>query len=280
MRKGFLRRFMHHVPALVSVIILLLMVLALFLLPTLLHLDPYSTDMLAMNKAPRPGHILGTDATGRDILARLCEGGKISLYIGVGSALISMLIGIPLGLIAGGTKGFWSSLIMRISDMFLSFPAMILVLVSVAMFGSSVSGIMLILGILGWPAPARLLSANVMSEREKSYVMSAKLLGRSDAYILFHCILPNAVSPLWTSLAFRISQSMILESGLSFLGAGVQPPLASWGNMMQSATSLVVLTTRPWQWLPAGLCLIVSVICINFVGEGIRDALDPRLKLN
>ena len=278
MRNGFFRRFAHHVPALVSSIFLILLVIALFVLPAAMHLDPYSTDVLAMNKAPRPGHPLGTDGTGRDILARLCEGGKISLYIGTGSALISMLIGIPLGLIAGGTKGFWSSLIMRLADMFMSFPAMILVLVTVAMFGSSVSGIMLILGILGWPAPARLLSANVMAEKEKNYVASARLLGRSETSILLRSILPNAISPLWTSLAFRISQSMILESGLSFLGAGVQPPLASWGNMMQAAGSLVVLTTRPWQWLPAGICLIVSVVSINFIGEGIRDALDPRLR--
>ena len=279
MRNGFFRRFVHHRPALISAIVLSGIIGALFLLPVLLDLDPYTTDMLAMNKAPRQDHLLGTDATGRDILARLCEGGKISLYIGTGSALVSMLIGIPLGLIAGGTKGFWSSLIMRLADMFLSFPAMILVLVSVAMFGSSVTGIMLILGILGWPTPARLLAANVMAEREKNYVASGRLLGRSESYLLRRSVLPNAISPLWTSLAFRISQSMILESGLSFLGAGVQPPLASWGNMMQAAGSLVVLTTRPWQWLPAGLCLVVSVICINFIGEGIRDAMDPRLKL-
>jgi len=125
---------------------------------------------------------------------------------------------------------------------------------------------------------ARLLSANVLSEREKEYVLAAKTIGTRNSVILWRYILPNAVSPLWMSLAFRISQAMIMESGLSFLGAGVQPPESSWGNIIQAANNIVVLSSRWWIWIPAGLCLIVTIVCINFVGEGIRDALDPKLK--
>jgi peptide/nickel transport system permease protein len=192
--------------------------------------------------------------------------------------VISVLIGLPLGLIAGYYKGWLSIFIMRVADMFQSFPSMIIVLVVVALFGSSVSSITIILGVLGWPAIARLLNANVMAEREKEYVLAARTTGVRSPVILVRYILPNAISPLWMSLAFRISQAMIMESGLSFLSAGVQPPEASWGNIMQSANSLLVLTSRPWMWAPAGLCLIVTIVCINFVGEGIRDALDPKLK--
>ena len=279
MNGTFLRRFFRHRLAVVSAAVLLAEVLAVLLLPSLLSLDPYTTNMLAMNKAPSAAHALGTDNTGRDLLARLVLGGRNSLLIGVLSAVISALIGVPLGLLSGYYKGVASSLIMRLSDMFLSFPSMILVLVTVAFFGTSVWSITLSLGVLGWPNIARLIHANVMAERERDYVRSARTLGLSDAAILWRYILPNAISPLWISLAFRVSQAMILESGLSFLGAGVQPPDASWGNLMQAANSLVVLTGRLWQWVPPGLCLMVTIICINFVGEGIRDALDPRLKL-
>ena len=279
MKDTFLRRFVRHRLAVISAALILLEVLAVILLPILLSLDPYSTNMLAMNNAPSNAHPLGTDNTGRDLLARLVLGGGNSLLIGVLSAVISALIGVPLGLVSGYYKGVASSLIMRLSDMFLSFPSMILVLVTVAFFGTSVWSITVILGLLGWPNIARLIHANVMTERERDYVRSARTLGFGDGVILWRYILPNAISPLWISLAFRVSQAMILESGLSFLGAGVQPPDASWGNLMQAANSLVVLTGRPWQWIPPGLCLVVTIICINFVGEGIRDALDPRLKL-
>ena len=279
MKRGVFRRFLHHKPAVISSVLLIVLVLCLFLLPLILQTDPNKVDILSMNKAPSAKHLLGTDSTGRDIFARLLAGGQNSLLVGVGSAVISMLVGIPLGLIAGYYRGVASSVIMRLADMFLSFPSMILVMVTVALFGTSVWSITLIIGVLGWPQAARLLAANVMVERERDYITSARTIGIPQWRILLQYILPNAISPLWTSMAFRISQAMILESGLSFLGAGIQPPEASWGNLIQAAGSLVVLTTRPWQWLPAGLCLVVTIVAINFVGEGIRDALDPRLKL-
>lgn len=278
MNNGFFKNLIKHKAAAICLVILALELLAILLLPVFMELDPYTSDVLSMNKAPSDAHILGTDTLGRDIFARLVYGGRNSLFIGVGSTIISVLIGLPLGLLAGYYRGFFSTIIMRIADMFMSFPSMVLILVVVALFGSSVWSITVIIGVLGWPAVARLLSANVLSEREKEYVLAAKTIGTRNSVILWKYILPNAVSPLWMSLAFRISQAMIMESGLSFLGAGVQPPESSWGNIIQAANNIVVLSSRWWIWVPAGLCLIITIVCINFVGEGIRDALDPKLK--
>ena len=278
MNNSFFHNFIKHRVAAVCAVILILELLCILILPLATSLDPYTCDVLSMNKAPSKAHLLGTDTLGRDILARLVYGGRNSLFIGIVSTLISVVIGLPLGLYAGYYKGFFSSLIMRLADMFMSFPSTVLILVVVALFGSTVTSMTVIIGILGWPAVARLLSANVLSEREKEYVLAARTIGTREQKILWTYILPNSVSPLWMSLAFRISQAMIMESGLSFLGAGVMPPESSWGNIIQDANSLIVLSTRWWIWVPAGICLIFTIVCINFVGEGIRDALDPKLK--
>lgn len=278
MKNDFFHNFIKHKVAAACAVILVLELLAVIFLPMLVELDPYTSDVANMNRAPSQEHILGTDTLGRDIFARLVYGGRNSLYIGVVSTAVSVLIGLPLGLLAGYYKGFMSNIIMRLADMFMSFPSMVLILVVVALFGSSVSSITIIIGVLGWPSVARLLSANVLSQREKEYVLAARTIGASNTEILWRYILPNSVSPLWMSLAFKISQAMIMESGLSFLGSGVQPPESSWGNIIQAANNLVVLSSRWWIWVPAGLCLILTIVCINFVGEGIRDALDPKLK--
>lgn len=278
-KKGdFLKKFVHHKPATVSSVILILEILAVIFLPMLLGLDPYTSDPLAFNAPPGGAHIFGTDDVGRDILARLVYGGRNSLAIGVLSTVVSILIGLPLGLIAGYYRGIWETVIMRAADIFMSFPTMILILVVVAIFGSSIPTIILVIGILGWPAIGKLIYGNVLSVRQKDYVEAARTIGTSEGEIIFRYVLPNSIAPLWMSIAFRISSAMITESGLSFLGCGVQPPKASWGNIIQSASNFMILTIRPWMWIPAGVCLMMTIVCINFVGEGIRDALDPKLK--
>lgn len=274
----FMKKFVHHKPATVSLIILVIEVLAVIFLPVILHLDPYTSDPIAFNAAPSAAHIMGTDDVGRDIFARLMYGGRNSLAIGVLSTVISILIGLPLGVIAGYFRGVWETVIMRAADIFLSFPTMILILVVVAIFDSTVPTIIVVIGVLGWPAIAKLIYGNVLSVRKTDYVEAARSIGTKESEIIFRYVLPNSIAPLWMSVAFRISSSMITESGLSFLGCGVKSPQASWGNIIQSANSFVVLTMRPWMWIPAGVCLMATIICINFVGEGIRDALDPKLK--
>lgn len=277
-KSEFLKKFVHHKPATVSSVILIIEILAVIFLPLILQLDPYTSDPIAFNAPPGGNHILGTDDVGRDILARLIYGGRNSLSIGVLSTVISIIIGLPLGVIAGYYRGVWEAVIMRAADIFMSFPTMILILVVVAIFGSSVPTIVIVIGVLGWPAIGKLIYGNVLSVRKKDYVEAAAAMGTKKPEIIFRYILPNSIAPLWMSVAFRISSAMITESGLSFLGCGVQSPQASWGNIIQNASNFVILTMRPWMWIPAGICLMLTIICINFVGEGIRDALDPKLK--
>ena len=167
---------------------------------------------------------------------------------------------------------------MRAADIFLSFPSLVLNLVIVAVFGSSVELLIVTIGVLHWPAVAKLIYGNVLSVRSREFVEAERAIGSSDAKILFRTVLPNSIAPLWVSLAFRISNAMLTESALSFLWSGVQPPQASWGNIIQAANNLNVLMNRWWQWIPAGLCLMLTIVCLNFVGEGIRDALDPKMK--
>lgn len=277
-KSEFIRHFRKHKLAVISLVIVILEIIGVIVLPAALNLDPNSIDGAAFNQAPGTAHLLGTDEVGRDIFARVISGGGISILIGFLATAVSVAVGLPLGLIAGYYKGKIETLIMRLADIFMSFPAMVLILVFVAVFGSSVPIIILLIGILNWPAVGKLIYSNVLSVRSKEYVEAEYAIGAGDWKILFETILPNSIAPLWATLAFRISNAMITESALSFLGAGVQPPQASWGNIIQAATSLIVLTKRWWIWIPAGLCLVVTIVCINFVGEGIRDALDPKMK--
>lgn len=276
--RAFLHNFAQHKIAMFCLCFFVAEVLLLLILPLIMELDPFTITAEMVNAAPGKGHPLGGDATGRDMLSRLIYGGRTSLYIGVIATLVGVVIGIPLGLIAGFYRGTAEAIIMRAADIFMSFPHMILILVVVAVFGGSATKIAVIIGVLSWTGTAKLLYGNVLSVRSREYVDAAKVAGESAWSIIFRSVLPNSISPLWCSLAFRMSSAMIMEAGLSFLGAGVQPPQPSWGNIIQNAASLTVLTLRWWQWLPAALCLVVTVICINFIGEGIRDALDPKLR--
>lgn len=275
---SFITKFLHHKLAVAAVIILGLEILLVFLLPLVLNLDPYGIGTDGFNKPPSKEHILGTDEVGRDLFARLVYGGQISLLVGISATLISILVGLPLGLLAGYYRGILETIVMRLSDIFMSFPLMILILVIVAVFGSSLPILILVIGLVGWPQIAKLIYGNVLSVRNKEYVEAAKAIGANDFTILSKYVLPNSIAPLWIQIAFTISAAIITESALSFLGSGVQPPTPSWGNIIYAAQNIVVLARRPWSWIPAGLCLIVTIVSINFIGEGIRDALDPKMK--
>ena len=275
----FLKSFFKHKLAVMGLAVLVVEILLMIFLPMVIEMDPVAIDNTAFNQAPGQVHLLGTDDVGRDILARVVYGGRISIIIGILATVISVALGLPLGLFAGYYRGKVETFIMRAADIFMSFPSMVLILVVVAVFGSSVPIIIVLIGVLGWPAIAKLIYGNVLSVRSKEYVESEKAIGTGSLKILFCTVLPNSIAPLWVSLAFRISNAMITESALSFLGAGVQPPTASWGNIIQAAANLAVLTRRWWIWIPAGVCLVVTIICINFIGEGVRDALDPKMKL-
>ncbi len=233
--RDVLKKFMAHKLAMIGVGIIVLEVLLVVFLPMMLKLDPYTSDILAFSSKPGPGHFLGTDDTGRDVFARLIFGGRVSLLVGLLSAIISLCIGVPLGLIAGYYKGIWETIVMRAADIFMSFPSMILVLVLVSVIGPSVWTVTLVIGVLGWTDFAKLIYGNVLSVREKEYVESAKAVGTKDIPLLVKYVIPNAFAPILINFTFRTAQAIIQESALSFLGMGVQPPEASWGNILYAA---------------------------------------------
>lgn len=270
-------RFLADKRATVCLVFLVLEALLVVLLPPLLDLDPLQIDRDAGFWAPPSReHILGTDDVGRDIFARLLCGGQISLLVGYFTVVLSTLLGVPLGLLAGYKGGRCEYWIMRACDTFQSFPSMILVLCLVSLLGPSVWNIILVMGILGWSSIARLVYGSTLSVKEKEYVEASRALGASDREILFRTILPNVAAPVWAVLPLRVGRAILSESSLSFLGVGLRTPQASWGNLMQNAMELITLTTRPWSWIPPGLCIAVTVFALQLVGEGLRKALNPR----
>lgn len=272
-------KFRHNKRAMFGVVVVLIVALAVLILPLVMNLDPFTTDAEAgFNTPPSAQHILGTDDVGRDLFARLLYGGRISLLVGIASTCVSVLIGVPLGLVAGYYRGIWETIIMRAADIFMSFPSMILILVLVAVFGPSIFNVTVVIGVLGWTSIAKLIYGNTLSLREKEYIEAARAMGMKNRKIIFTEILPNAIAPVWVTIAFRVSSGILTESSLSFLGLGVQTPQASWGNIIFAAQNLLVLTARPWVWIPPGICIILVVVGFNFIGEGVRDALDPKMK--
>ena len=271
------RRLRSDRRAVVCMAILALEILGVLLLPPLLGLEPDVTDRAAgFWAAPSAEHWLGTDDVGRDVLARLICGGRISLLVGFASAAINLAEGVPLGLLAGYRRGAWEFWIMRLADVFQSFPSIVLILCLVTLVGASVLNLVLVIGLLGWPGIARLVYGNVLSVREKEYILAVRALGARTGTILTRNVLPNVVAPVWAALGQRVGRAILSESSLSFLGVGIRAPQASWGNLMQSATSLAVLTGRPWVWLPPGILIILTVVCLQSLGNALRDAMDPR----
>ena len=272
-----LQRFWEDKLAAACLIFLGVEILLLLVLPLFLGQDPNVTDKTAGFWAP-PGaeHLLGTDDVGRDILARLLYGGQISLLVGYLSAILGTLLGVPLGLLAGYKGGKWEYWIMRACDTFQSFPSLILVLCLVSLLGPSVWNIILVQGVLGWSSMARLVYGSTLSVKKKEYVEASRALGATDRAILFRTILPNVIAPVWAAFPMKVGRAILSESSLSFLGVGLRTPQASWGNLMQNALELITLTTRPWAWIPPGLCIVVTVLALLLVGEGLRKALNPK----
>lgn len=275
-----LRRFRRHKLAMISLTILLIEVLCVIFLPIIFKMDPYSMDVLAgFMAAPSSAHPLGTDGLGRDVLARLLYGGRTSLYVGVMSTIVSAAIGIPLGLIAGYYRGWVEFAVNRTSEVFLSIPSFVLILVLVSIIGPSVNSVMLVIGIMGWPRFSKILYGSVLSVGQKDFIEAARACGAKNGTILWRYIFPNAFSPVLVAFTFGVASAIMQESSLSFIGMGVQLPEASWGNILNEAQSLTILSQRPWMWVPAGVLLMITILAINFFGDGLRDALDPKMKL-
>lgn len=271
----FARRFRKHKLAMAGLVALGLLAVCAIFAPLI---APYSQTELtdAFEAAPSWHHPLGTDQVGRDQLSRLIYGARVSLSVGIGSVLISSVIGTVLGLVAGYFGRWVDGVVMRLTDIFMSFPYIMLILVVASIVGPGLTNIILILGLLGWPAVARLVRGSVLAIKQTDYVKASVALGYRTPRILFRHILPNAMAPILIYATSGVAGAILDEAALSFLGLGVQPPAASWGNMLASAQTLTVLTSEPWLWVPPGVLMIVSVLSVNFIGDALRDALDPR----
>jgi peptide/nickel transport system permease protein len=275
------QRFMRNRRALGGLLFIAVEILIVLFVPVLFGLDPLTTDVAAgFNSSPTLQYPMGTDGAGRNLFARTLYGGRISLLVGIVSTIINVCIGLPLGLVAGYYRGVIEFIVMRAADVFMSFPSMILILVLVSVVGPSIITLIVIMGIMGWTTIAKLVYGNVLSIKNKEYVEAGRAAGKSNFLIMFTEILPNAIGPVWVILSFRVGGAILTESGLSFLGVGVQAPQASWGNIINAAQSLPNLILRPWMWIPPGILIVLTVIGFNFIGEGIRDALDPKMREN
>lgn len=231
--------------------------------------------LFSANRPPSSEHWFGTDALGRDVFARTLVGGRVSLLVGLVSVLFSTAIGVLLGVLAGYYRRL-DLAIMRLVDIVMSFPLIILLLIAAALVGPGIYNMMVMIGLLYWIVPCRIIRGQFLQLRDAEYVVAARVIGLRDRTIVIRHILPNAVAPLLVYVSLAVATTVILEAGLSYLGLGVQPPTASWGNMLNAARSLTVLSRYVWQWLPPAVFVVMFVLAVNFVGDGIRDALDAK----
>lgn len=278
LRRLILQRFMQHRLAVASTVVFVIIVLIAVFASAIAPYNPYYIDPLVFDQAPTAAHPLGTDRVGRDVLSRLIYGGRVSLSVGVVAVAIYMVIGTALGSLAGYYGGWVDAIISRVIDIVLSFPVLMLILVLVSLLGPGLRNIMLVLGLLGWPQVARIVRGEFLRLRVEDFIMAAEVLGVPDRRIMLRHVMPNAMGPMLVAATFGVANAILAESALSFLGLGVQPPTASWGQMLNEAQSLTILESKPWLWLPPGIMILISVLAINFIGDGLRDALDPKLR--
>ena len=245
--------------------------------PLLSPWPPNFIDFVSGSREPpSEWHPLGTDVVGRDVWARLLYGGRTSIIVGLGAVSLYLIIGTTLGLAAGFYGGRADQTIMRFTDTIMSIPTLLLIIVFVAAVGPSVYSVIAVIGLLGWPITCRLVRGQLLVLRESEFITAARVVGVGDRTILFRHMLPNIVGPLTVVATFGVASAILLESSLSFLGLGVRPPASSWGNLITEAANPNVLNDVPWQWMPAAAAITLMVLGVNFIGDGLRDALDPK----
>lgn len=279
------RAFRRHRPAMVGLTIFCVFSLAAIFAPIITPYEPEKTSLDSMLEPPSRAHIMGTDELGRDLFTRVLYGGRVSLAIGVLAMGLAVVVGATIGGLAGFYGGWVDNLLMRFTDMMLAFPQLfILIILALALRDlpierlrgtaiASILSIVLVIATLAWMQVARLVRASFLSLKEKEFTEASRCLGVPNARIMLRHLLPNALSPIIVAATFRVATSIITESGLSYLGFGVQPPTPTWGNMLKNAQTL--MTRAPWTAIFPGLMIFVTVIAINFIGDGLRDALDP-----
>lgn len=263
-----------------SAIILILVFTAIFA-PYIAPYDPYnsvtSNNMIQILSEPSSDYLLGTDNLGRDVLSRIIFAGRISLSVGLISVVIATTIGTLLGTIAGYFGGWVDSVVMRAVDVVISFPILFLIITVSTLLKPSIYNIIVIIGLVSWTRTARLVRGEILRVREYEFVKASQALGAKSGGIILRHILPNILAPIIVQATLQTARIILLEASLSFLGVGVQQPIPSWGNMLNAATSISILKSKPWVWVPPGIAILLTVLSINFIGDGLRDALDPNV---
>ena len=273
-----LKKLQSNRLAVIGIIFSLTIILSSIFAPLITKYDPQKVDLRSMLKPPSSEHILGTDKIGRDVFARIIYGGRISILVGLGSALGAALIGVSIGAYTAYRGGWWDSIFLRISEIFMAFPQIILVLLLVSVLGQSLMNLIIIFVITGWGGLYRMTRAQVLSLREEEYVQALRAFGLSRVRICFKHILPNALGPIMVNITLSTAMFILEEAALSFLGLGVPLNIPTWGNILNVAQDLRVLQNYWWVWLPSGITISLFVLAINFVGDGLRDSTDPTLQ--
>lgn len=273
---AFWRALARNRLAVVGGTIIVVLVALAILAPAIAPWDPTRLDIRKGAEQPSPRHWLGTDQLGRDVLSRMLYGARISLAVGVVSVGIAAAIGILLGAVAGYRGGLVDAAVMRLVDLMLVFPRFFLLLAVLAYLKPSIWTIMGVIGLTGWMGVARLVRAEFLSLKEREFVAWSQSIGASGVRIIWRHILPNALAPVLVAMTLGIPAAILTESGLSFLGLGVQPPYATWGNILNEGKDAI--DSAWWLSLYPGLAILITVLSYNLFGEGIRDALDPRLR--
>ncbi|MEU1728292.1 oligopeptide ABC transporter permease [Nonomuraea sp. NPDC005692] len=271
-----LRRFLRNRMALAGAAFLLLIVLVALCAPMVTGHNPNAVDLAAFRRPPSGEHLLGTDSSGRDVFARLVYAGRVSLLVGLAASLAAVLIGTLLGAVAGVAGGALDALVMRAADVVLSFPSLVVVVVLAGILGPSAPMLVVVFAACNWPTACRVVRGLALSLREQEYVQAARAFGAGRASIITRHVVPAVLAQVAVVGTLLVAQTILLEAVLSFLGLGVQAPQASWGNMLTDAQNLTLIRTMPWLWVPPGLAIALTVLAVNFVGDGLRDAVDPR----
>lgn len=276
------KRFKKNKVAMVGLVIFVVLVLSAVCAPLLTPYELEEMDYTNVNQPPSSEHILGTDNLGRDYFTRILYGGRVSLKVGLFAVLISVVFGSAIGGAAGYYGGFIDNILMRFTEVVMSFPFLPLAITVSAVVGTSLPGeykmyiTMMVIGFLSWTGLARMIRGQILSLREQEFMQAATALGLSDTRKIVRHLLPNTIGYIIVSATLGMAGAIMTESALSFLGLGVVPPTPTWGNLVQYARDFFVLKNRPWLWIPPGLCIFLAVMSINLVGDGLRDAFDPK----
>ena len=270
-----LRKMMNNRLAVVGLILFSIIVFTAVFAPLITSADPMKINLRNMSQPPSWEHWFGTDKTGRDVLARVLYGGRVSILVGLGSGIISAIIGVLIGAYTGYKGGWLDVIALRVSELFMSFPQIILVLLLVSIIGQSLINLMIIFVLTGWGGMYRMARARMLSLREEEYVQALQSFGLSTPVICYKHILPNALGPIMVNITLSTAAFILAEAGLSFLGLGVPAHIPTWGNILNVAQEIRVLQNYWWMWLPVGAVISLFVLSVNFIGDGLRDATDP-----